>query len=68
MSNRIQPTHFIEVFNWDGKAENNNLLPISDYQRYVGISSICPTIALFLIRLKTPQEQENSIYYPKPTK
>ena len=59
MSNRIQPEFFIDVSK-GGKQTRLleysvfNIQFIADYR----------TIALFLIRPKTPQEQENSIYYP----
>lgn len=70
MSNRIQPTHFIEV--WKGyEATQMHSEPknYKDIDKILYRTTILQmrTVALFLIRPKTQQEKENSIYYPQPT-
>ena len=71
MSNRIEPTHFIEV--WSDKEDATP--EYSCHSRPINIRGLDKnlastiqynlfTVALFLIRPKTPQEQANSIYYP----
>lgn len=67
MSNRIQPTHFIEVWKFNNELGMHKIpLKIAALKRQLQVSAITnlKTIALFLIRPKTPQEQANSIYYP----
>jgi len=67
MSNRIQPECFIEVWEWDDGFIDMNKRPvhIDRFDRSLKIGAyLVKTVALFLIRLKTQQEKENSIYYP----
>ena len=65
---RIEPTHFIEV--WKGLfGVHDTNLPKDIYflkhsLRGTRQTQDCSTVALFLIRPKTPQEREKSIYYP----
>lgn len=66
---RIEPTHFIK--SWDSAlfsyAVNTSPIKISKLNASLRLSIFLgnDVVALFLIRLKTPQEQEKSIYYPK---
>jgi len=66
MSNRIQPTHFIKVYRFSGELYCS-AKPLVISSLFQSITMGGYPVALFLIRLKTPQEKENSIYYPKPT-
>lgn len=61
MSNRIEPTHFIEV--WKGLRKVNQTLSPHLIESIIEVTDD-RTVALFLIRPKTPQEKANSIYYP----
>lgn len=63
MSNRIQATHFIKVYRFSGELYCSAIpLPIGSLSQSITMGAY--PFALFLIRLKTPQEKENSIYYP----
>ena len=72
MSNRIQPTH-----NWEGDSLGDGIHTFAtysyqnnDFWYFTSKSSVTINdvdVAGFKIRPKTPQEQANSIYYPKPT-
>lgn len=68
---RIEPTHFIEVWKWYtgdiGFSETPVEIKYMYHQLRFSKRADIPTVAIFLIRPKTPQEQEKSIYYPKPT-
>lgn len=67
MSNRIQPECFVKVWNGlDGFTHQDKLPRMIDFL-FLSVTCGAKPIALFLVRPKTPQEQANSIYYPKPT-
>lgn len=62
---RLEPTHYIKV--WIGTEDGHTHM--NSYPRKISylptaISFGAYPVALFLIRSKTTQEQEKSIYYP----
>ena len=68
MNQRIVTTHFIEVWTNDSfTIQNENCIDICKLEWSLKLSKLSSngsTIALFLIREKTPQEKQQSIYYP----
>lgn len=61
---RIEPTHFIKAYSLYGKPMYSRcVFPITSLFASVAVGAY--PVALFLIREKTHQEIEKSIYYPK---